>query len=100
MLAEITFPVSDTGYSQPVVMTLKFSGEKKLNLENVRTGAVKPVIKRIDLDAQPAAPYDVSASKPFLKPPVQTRFDFNALPEREFNLDRVPFENLEFKTSI
>lgn len=97
---DIPFPISDSGYAQPVVLPLQLTAPKKLNWLTAKTGGIKSVIKKLDIDALPAAPYDTSGFKPFAKPPEEVHFDFNALPDSAFNLDKILSKSLEFKTSV
>src|SRR5580658_496769 len=80
-VADIPFPISDSGYAQPIILPLQFSAPKKLNWVTIKTGAIKPEIKKLDLDALPSTPYDASGFKPFPKPPEEFHFDFSALPD-------------------
>lgn len=97
---DIPFPEQELGYSQPVTVPLQFSAEKKLNWDTAKTGGIKPVIKKLDIDALPGVPYDTSGFKPFNKPPEEVRFDFNSLPEQALNLDNLSSKPLQFKTKV
>jgi signal transduction histidine kinase/CheY-like chemotaxis protein/ligand-binding sensor domain-containing protein len=99
-VADIPFPLNDSGYAQPVILPLQFSAPKKLNWVTIKTGAIKPEIKKLDIDALPTTPYDASGFKPFSKPPGVVQFNFNALPDTVLNLDKVPSKSLKFKTSV
>src|SRR5580700_9493221 len=72
--ADIPFPVADRGYPQPVSKPLAFSAPKKLNWVTLRTGRIKPVIKKFDINDLPSAPSDSSGLEPFLEAPVETHF--------------------------
>ena len=96
----IPFPENELGYSQPVSMPLQFSEEKKINWDTAKQGGIKPVVKKLDLDALPSSPYDTSGFKPFPQPPDEVSFDFNSLPESTVNLDSLPSKPLQFKTTI
>jgi len=98
--ADIPFPVSDSGYSQPTLQPLQFSAAKKLNWLTVQTGGIKSVVKKLDIDALPSAPYDATGFKPFPKQPEETHFDFNALPEAALNIDKIPSDTLRFRTTV
>ena len=97
---DIPFPISDSAFPQPLSQPLKFSAPKQLNWVTVKTGTIKPEIKKLDIDALPSAPYDASGFKPFPKPPEVARFDFNALPDSAFDLDKIPSKPLQFKISV
>ena len=94
------FPEIELGYSQPVTVPLKFSAEKKLTWDTTRRVTVNPVIKKLDIDALPSAPYDSTGFKPFSGAVQESHFDFNQLPETSFSLDKLPSKPLNFKTSI
>jgi signal transduction histidine kinase/ligand-binding sensor domain-containing protein len=97
---QIPFPEKELGYSQPVSVPLQFSEEKKLHWDTAKQGGIKPVVKKLDLDALPSTPFDTSGFRPFAKPPEEIRFDFNNLPESTFDLDSLPSKPLQFKTTI
>ena len=97
---DIPFPEQDSANRQPVAKPLHFSGEKKLNWVTVKTGGLTPVIKHFDPDAIPAKTYDSTDYIPFTARPAQTHFDLNALPGAALNLDKLPDEPLQFKTSV
>ena len=98
--ADIPFPVSDKGYPQPVGKPLAFSASKKLSWITVRTGRLKPVIKKFDFNDLPSAPSDSSGFEPFPEPPFETHFNFDSLPSASFNLDSIPSIPLHFKTEL
>ncbi len=97
---DIPFPVSDSGYAQPVAQPLQFSAPKKLNWVIAKTGEIKSVIRKLDIDALPAVPYDTSGFRPFAKQPEEIHFDFKTLPDSAFDLDKIPSKSLQFKTSV
>ena len=98
--ADIPFPVSDSAYPQPLVQPLQFSAAKKLNWVTIKTGGIKSVRKKLDIEALPSTPYNVSGFNPFPKPPEDVHFDFNALPDTALDLDKMPSAPLHFKTSV
>ena len=65
----IPFPEAELGYSQPATMPLVFSGAKKLKWDTAKKGGITPVIKKLDIDALPAIPYDSTGFKPFASHP-------------------------------
>ncbi len=97
---DIPFPVGDSGYPQPVVVPLQFSPAKKINWVTVKTGIIKPVIKKFDINALPFTPYDPSGFKPFAKPPETIHVDVNSLPDSAFSLDKIASRPLAFKMSV
>jgi len=96
----IPFPEQELGYSQPVTEPLHFSAEKKLTWDTARKGGVRPVIRKLDLEALPSIPYDSTGFKPFAKPPEEVSFDFNRLPDTTITLDSLPSKSLQFKTFV
>jgi signal transduction histidine kinase/streptogramin lyase len=97
---DIPFPISDSAWPQPVSQPLKLFAAKKLNVETLKTGGVKPTIKRLDIDALPHTPYDVYGFKAFTSAPQQVYFDINGLPSSAFNLNKIASKPLRFKTSL
>ena len=97
---DIPFPVSDSGFSQPAVMPLKFSEPKKLNWVTVKTGKIKPATRKLDIDALPSTPYDALGFKAFPRQPEAVHFDFKALPDSAFNMDKSPSLSIKFKISV
>ncbi|HSN09210.1 MAG TPA: two-component regulator propeller domain-containing protein, partial [Hanamia sp.] len=95
----IPFPEKQLGYTQPVTVPLVFSATKKLKWDTARKGGITPVIKKFDINALPAFPYDSTGFKPFSKPPEETHFDFNKLPGKDFSLDKLSSQSLGFKTT-
>ncbi|MDE3143284.1 MAG: ATP-binding protein, partial [Bacteroidota bacterium] len=73
---------------------------KKLNWVTVKTGAIRPDVKKLDIDALPSTPYDASGFKPLPNPPKEVHFDFNRLPDSAFDMDMIPSQSLRFKTSV
>ncbi|MEP7144450.1 MAG: two-component regulator propeller domain-containing protein [Ferruginibacter sp.] len=96
----IPFPVSDSGYAQPVSQPLQLSAPKKLNWITTKTGGIKSPIKKLDIDALPSTPYDTLGFKPFSKPPDVVHFDFNSLADSAFNLEKIPSKSLQFKKAV
>ena len=97
---QIPFPEKELGYATPVTVPLKFSAEKKLIWDTASRGAVTPVIKKLDIDALPSIPYDSTGFRPLKGTPVETKFDFNLLPDTAFSLDDLPSKPLPFKTKL
>jgi signal transduction histidine kinase/CheY-like chemotaxis protein/ligand-binding sensor domain-containing protein len=97
---DVPFPVSDSGYPQPVAQPIQFSPAKKVNWVTVKTGKIIPTIKKLDIGTLPSTPYDPSGFKPFSKPPEVVRLDMNALPDSALNLTKIPSKSLKFRTSV
>jgi signal transduction histidine kinase/ligand-binding sensor domain-containing protein len=96
----IPFPENELGYTRPVTVPLQFTAEKKLKWDTVKKGAIKPVVSRLDIDALPSVPYDTTGFKPFLQSPEETNFDYDALPAKDFNLNKLPSQSLDLKISV
>jgi signal transduction histidine kinase/ligand-binding sensor domain-containing protein len=94
----IPFPISDSGYAQPVTKPLRFSEPKKISWVTVRSGGIKPAVSKLDIDALPASPFDTDDFRPFTRPPEVVHFNWDSLPGRPFSLDTVPMEPIGFKT--
>ena len=97
---DIPFPIGDSGYAQPNTIPLRFSASKKVNWATIKTGSIKPTLRRFDIDALPSKPYDPSGFKPLNKAPELIHADFNALPDSTFDLPKIPAQSLQFKTSV
>lgn len=97
---QVPFPDKDLGHSQPVSSALQFNNPVKIKWETARSGGVKPVIKHLDIAALPATIYDSNRLQPFRKAPDETSFDINSLPEKPFDLSKLPSKKIQFKTSL
>ena len=80
-LVDIPFPVSDSGYPQPVSQPLVLSTSKKLNWVTLKTGKITPTIRKFDLKSLPSTPYDPSGFQAFKKAPEVSNIDFSHLPD-------------------
>ncbi|HUZ60372.1 MAG TPA: two-component regulator propeller domain-containing protein [Hanamia sp.] len=96
----IPFPENELGYTQPVTVPLVFSATKKLKWDTSRKGGITPVIKKFDINVLPAFPFDSTGFKPFSQSPVEVHFDFDSLPQKDLNLDKLPSHPLDFKTKV
>jgi len=96
----IPFPETELGYTQPVTVPLVFSDAKKLKWDTTRKGAITPLIRKFDINALPAFPYDSTGFKSFSQPPEEVKFDFNSLPEKDFSINKLPSLSLDFKTKV
>jgi signal transduction histidine kinase/ligand-binding sensor domain-containing protein len=95
----IPFPDKELGYSPPLTVPLVFSNTKKLIWDTARKGGITPVIKKLDIDALPAFPYDSTGFKSFSEAPEEVHFNFDSLPEKDFNPDKLSSHPLDFKTT-
>ena len=96
----IPFPEKELSYTKPISVPLVFTTEKKLNWDTASNAAVKPVIKKLNLDALPSTPYDTVGYKDLMGMPQKAPFDFNKLPEIDFSFDGLPSKSLQLKTSL
>jgi len=80
-----------TEYAQPVSYPLKFSKGKKIDWDSVKAVSVHPL---------PTQSYDTAGLKPFRYPVEETKLDFNALPEKDLDIDKIPSRPLKFKSEI
>jgi signal transduction histidine kinase/ligand-binding sensor domain-containing protein len=92
---------SPTEFAPPVVMPLKFSSTKKIKWDSIKDIPVlPPVVKKLNLDKLPVANYDSLSLKPYTKPVEEAKFDYNALPQKDLDIDKLPSKPLKFKTYI
>jgi signal transduction histidine kinase/CheY-like chemotaxis protein/ligand-binding sensor domain-containing protein len=97
---DIPFPISDSGYPQPVQQPLQFSPPKKLKWVTLKTGSIKPSVRKLDIDALPSTHYDPSGFKPFGKTPEIIHLDINSLPDTALNLDKIPAAALKLQMEM
>jgi signal transduction histidine kinase/ligand-binding sensor domain-containing protein len=93
-------PPPPTEYAQPVIQPLKFSKPKKIDWDAIKAVKVKPVVTKINWDKLPETSYDTSGFKPFKYPVEETKFDYNALTEKDLDIDKLPSHPLKFETYI
>ena len=98
--SNIPFPVSDTGNLQPVTQPLKLNAAKQFQWLTVKTGGVKSVVKKLDVDALPSSTYDSTGFKPFKAPPEESHFDFSSLPDTAFSMEKLKAIPFQFKAMI
>jgi signal transduction histidine kinase/ligand-binding sensor domain-containing protein len=89
-----------TGFKPPVTVPLIFSKPKKINWDAIKSNRVHPVVKKFDMAKLPVQPYDESGLKPLKYAVEETRFDYNSLPEKDFDIDKIPSKPLKFITYI
>jgi len=87
-------------YLQPVIQPLKFSKPKKFNWDTIKAVKVNPVVKKLNWDKLPETSYDTSGFKPFKYPVEETKFDYNSLPEKDLDIDKLPSRPLKFNSYI
>ena len=96
----IAFPEKKLGVQQPVSEPLTFTEAKELKWDTVKRGAVLPEIKKLDFNALPARPYDSTGFRSFMQAPEEIAFNFNNLPEKGIDIDKLPSRPLLFETSL
>ncbi|HEY2350494.1 MAG TPA: two-component regulator propeller domain-containing protein, partial [Puia sp.] len=99
-VVDVPFPISDSGYPQPVTQPLVLSAPKKLEWVTVKTGKIIPTVRKFDLKSLPSTPYDPSGFLPFKKAPEVSNIDFNSLPDSAFDLEKIPSNSLEIKKYV
>jgi len=93
-------PPPPTEFAQPVIQPLKFSKPKKIYWDAIKAVKVNPVVTKLNWDKLPEQPYDTTGFKPFKYPVEEAKFDYNSLPEKDLDIDKLPSHPLKFKTYI
>ncbi len=94
---KVPFPV-DSGQrvqSWPLVSTVK-----KIDWASIKAFPMKPKVEPFDLNKLPATVYDSSIIKPLPFPVEQKRFDYESLPEKDLNIDKLPSQPLKLKNIL
>jgi signal transduction histidine kinase/CheY-like chemotaxis protein/ligand-binding sensor domain-containing protein len=99
-VVDIPFPVSDSGYPQPVTQPLVLTPPKKLNWVTIKTGKIIPTVRKFDLKSLPSTPYDPTGFQPFKNAPEVSAIDFKSLPDSTFDLEKVPSASLQMKKYV
>jgi signal transduction histidine kinase/ligand-binding sensor domain-containing protein len=92
-------PVGNRAYSQPVVAPLSFGKPVKINWAGAKTEQIIPVVTHLDIDQLPAKSYDTISGIPLAKPTGQN-FDYESLPSRPLDIEKLPLKHLAFKTYL
>jgi len=87
-----------TTYQQPVVHPLKFISVKKINPASIKTITINPVVKKLDFDRLPRISYDTAISRPVHYDTEEAKINYNALPESNFDIEKLPSKSLKFTT--
>ncbi len=86
---------------EPVdIQSLKFSPPKKIALADVKTAPARPTVTRLAWDKLPQQPEDTTGFKPFKYPVQETKFDYNSLPGKALDIDKLLSHPLKFKTYL
>jgi signal transduction histidine kinase/ligand-binding sensor domain-containing protein len=96
----ITFPYETETQHHPVSEPLQLGKEKKLNWHVIRSGGIKPEVKKLDIEGLPALPYDSTGYKPMTETPEISHFDFNTLPSAKADISKIASQPLAFKTYL
>jgi len=96
----VPFPHADSGYAQPVVTPLQFTAPEKITFETVKTGVIRPTMRKLDIDVLPSTPYYSTGFIPLAKTPSAVQIDLKSLKDSAFDLGKIPAKPLKFKTSI
>lgn len=94
------FPEKELGYSQPVTSPLQLGAPVKLKWEVAKSGGIKPVVKKLDIENLSSTTYDTLGFQSFTKTPEEVKFDFNSLPEKNIDLAGLPSKPILFKTNL
>jgi signal transduction histidine kinase/ligand-binding sensor domain-containing protein len=87
-----------TAFKQPVTVPLTFSKPRTIDWAAIKDVKIKPVVKKIDLDKLPAEPYVSNGLKSVAYDTDEVKFDYNSLPQKDFDIDQLPSKPLKFKT--
>lgn len=97
---EVPFPFSDSAYPQPVTQPMQLGAPKKLTWTVVRSGAINPEVKKLDIGALPTQSFDSTGFKRLPKLPEEVHVDFKALPSKTFSLEKTPTQSLQLKKFV
>ena len=89
-----------TEFAQPVIQPLKFGKAKKIDWSAVKAVKVASVVTKLNWDKLPVQPYDTAGFKPFRYPVEETKFDYNSLPSKDLDIEKLSSHPLKFKTYI
>ena len=81
----------------PSVHPLALSKAKKIDWAAIKPTTVKLVTTKLDWDKLPVEFYDSSGFKPFKFPVEESKLDINALPEKDFDIDKLKAKPFKFK---
>lgn len=89
-----------TDFKEPVVEPLVFSQPKKINWDAIKAVDAKPVIKQLNFNKLASTRYDTTALKPFKNAIEETKFDYDAIPQKDFDVEKIPAKQIKFKTYL
>ena len=88
-------------FKLPVIKPLVFTTPQKIHWVN--TAYTAPVVKSFDLDKLPdsvGTGSDTTDLQPFKHPVEESKFDFNALPSKNLDIDKLPSHPVKFLSEI
>jgi len=91
-------PPPPTNNAQPVVQPLRLSKPKKIAWADVKAIPARPVVTTLDWDKLPQQADDTTGFRPFKYPVQETKFDYNALPAKSLDINKLPSRPLKFKS--
>jgi ligand-binding sensor domain-containing protein len=92
---------NDLAYKPPVVTPLVFSKSTKINWAKLKTFTLTPVVKKFDIGQVPSqSSADTNDFRPFNTPVQEIPFDYNALPSKDFYINKLPSKPLKFDTLV
>ncbi len=95
--------VPDSGeraFRDPVIEPLKFTSVKKINWAKIPTVNIMPVIKDFSMAKLPEQSYKTAGTAIVIKPVTPVAFDFNSLPVKDLDIDKLSAKALDFKSFV
>ncbi|MFD1314650.1 two-component regulator propeller domain-containing protein [Namhaeicola litoreus] len=95
------FPLLENEYAQPEVKALTIPKPDTIQWESKVLPGLKSIpTTKFDYDKLPSKPFDIGLSYPLNTPLTTESFDWSALPNEPFYLDSLPKKNLKVKVSV
>jgi hypothetical protein len=98
--SSIPLPADQTTFEKPVIQPLELGKPRKFDWGGIKAIKVLPDVEKFDINALPAHRYDSLLYKPFSQPVTEAKFDYNSLPSRSLDIDKLPSKPLTCKTYI
>lgn len=80
--------------------SLELSKPKKLNWSAIKSVAANPTVQSLDISKLPVSRFDSSDFRPFTKPVTETSFNINSLQAKNFDIEKLSIQPLNFKDFI
>src|SRR6202167_2803253 len=93
-------PPPSGAHATVVVQELKFSKPTKIAWADVKAEPARPTVTKLAWDKLPEQLEDSTSYKPFKYPVQEAKFDYNALPGKTLNIDKLSSQPLKFKTYL